>query len=77
MHTNLYLAEKLPTARQRELLAEAERDRLLATLANHRQPWLRYAARHFWALLSALGAGQERTAHGPDDGQINVRSSTM
>jgi len=62
MHTNLYLAEKLPTARQRELLAEADRRRLLAALASDRQPWLRCAARQFWALLSALGARLERTA---------------
>jgi hypothetical protein len=33
MHTNLYLAEKLPAARQRELLAEVDRRRLLAALA--------------------------------------------
>jgi len=38
MHTNLYLAEKLPTARQRELLAEADRRRLLAALASDRNP---------------------------------------
>jgi hypothetical protein len=62
MHTNLYLAEKLPTARQRELLAEADRDRLLAALANDRQPWLHCAARQFWPLLSALGARLERVA---------------
>lgn len=66
MHTNLYQAEKLPAARRRELLAEADRRRLLAALANDRQPWLRCAARQFWALLSALGARLERRARDPD-----------
>ena len=67
MNTNLYLAEKLSAARQRELLAEADWDRLLAALVNDRQPWLRCAARQFWALLSALGAGLERVAQTTTD----------
>ncbi|HEY2979443.1 MAG TPA: hypothetical protein VGJ35_15885 [Burkholderiaceae bacterium] len=43
MNTNLYLPEKLPAARQRELLAEADRDLLLAAHPRERQRRMRHA----------------------------------